>query len=240
MQPYLFVAVSKQNEQEIGVICSRLGYAVSFCRDISANAPTAFLLPPQEIKQVWRTIQENYPSPAVLLVIDDGEEEIMAALRPFAYGYLDASRTLLSDVEIWISDLVQKPPISFSIRFESFGYKYGIPRDADLVLDCRNVPNPYWVEELRPFTGLDSPIVSFLDRKEEVRLEFESFEKLLTWYLDKSEKQRKREVVISFGCTGGQHRSVYFAERFYSRFQNIYPCRKFHRELSWKKKGGQQ
>ena len=163
MQPYLFVAVSKQNEKEIGKICSRLGYAVSSCWDISANAPTAFLLPPQEIEAAWRTIQENYPSP-MLLVIDDGKEEAMVALRPFAYGYLDASRMLLSDVEIWISDLAQKPFVSFSVRFESFGYKHGIPSDADLVLDCRNVPNPYWVEELRPLTGLDSPIVSFLDQ----------------------------------------------------------------------------
>lgn len=239
MQPYLFVAVSKQNEKEIGVICSRLGYVVSSCQDISANAPTAFLLPPQEIEAAWRTIQENYPSP-MLLVIDDGKEGAMVALRPFAYGYLDASRMLLSDVESWISALVQKPSVSFSVRFESFGYKHGIPGDADLVLDCRNVPNPYWVEELRPLTGLDSSIVSFLDQKEEVQLEFESFERLLSWYLDKSEKQRKREVVIAFGCTGGQHRSVYFTERLYSRFQNVYPCRKLHRELSWKKKGGAQ
>lgn len=239
MYPYLLVAVSKQNEKEIGVICSRLGYVVSTRLDILVTAPTAFLISPKEIKKTEEFLQEAHPSP-VLLVIDDGKEGGMAALRPLAYGYLDASRMTPFDVENWIFSLIQQSEISFSIRFESFGYKYGVPKDADVVLDCRNVPNPYWVEELRPFTGMDAPIVSFLNEKEEVQSEFESFERLLFWYLDKSEKQRKREVVIAFGCTGGQHRSVYFTERLYSRFQNVYPCRKFHRELSWKKKGGAQ
>lgn len=168
MNSHLFVAVSKQKEKEIGAICSRLGYSVSFDWKGNLAAPIAFILPPMEMKLAWKVIRETYPSP-LLLVIGKGEGDSSASLRPFAQGYLDDSRVGLSDVESWMAKFTEREGLSFSVRFESFGYKYGVPEDADLILDCRNVPNPYWVEELRPFTGLDAPIVSFLNEKEEVQ-----------------------------------------------------------------------
>lgn len=118
----------------------------------------------------------------------------------------------------------------FRITFVSFGYKHGIPKDADLLLDVRFLPNPFYVEELRNKTGNDKEVYDYVMEKPETR---EFIEKTITYYdylLKKYEEEGKMQMIIGIGCTGGQHRSVtltnYFAD-YYSKYYQVY---KWHRD----------
>lgn len=118
------------------------------------------------------------------------------------------------------------------VVFSSFGYKYGLPMDAELVFDCRIVPNPYWVEQLRELDGRDKDVKDFLDKKPLTHEYFLTIKHLLDRFLVEAEKSGKSRVFVYFGCTGGQHRSVYFAERFYQEYSCLYPCLLSHREMN--------
>ena len=95
----------------------------------------------------------------------------------------------------------------------SFGYKHGLPLDTDVVLDCRFLPNPHWVEDLRPQTGLDAPVRDYVLGQEAAQRFLASLEDLLGLLLPAYEAEGKSYLTIAFGCTGGRHRSVAIAER---------------------------
>lgn len=99
-----------------------------------------------------------------------------------------------------------------SILFESFGFKKGIPADADFIFDVRCLPNPYWEPQLRPLTGLDEAVIGFLQRQPEVLRMIEDLRNFLTNWLPCFESGDRSYLTIAIGCTGGQHRSVFIAE----------------------------
>ena len=116
------------------------------------------------------------------------------------------------------------------VSFVSFGYKHGVPRDADLLLDVRFLPNPFYIEELRNLTGNDKAVYDYVMEQAETK---EFIEKTITYYdylLKKYEEEGKMQMIIGIGCTGGQHRSVtltnYFAD-YYSKYYQVY---KWHRD----------
>ena len=94
----------------------------------------------------------------------------------------------------------------------SFGYKHGIPLDVDIVLDCRFLPNPYWVEELQPYSGMDAPVRDFVLGQPESLAFLEKVDDLLTSILPAFHREGKSYLTIAIGCTGGRHRSVVLAE----------------------------
>jgi len=94
----------------------------------------------------------------------------------------------------------------------SFGYKHGLPLDVDLVLDCRFLPNPHWVDELRPFTGLDAPVQDYVRSQPETPEFLHRLDDLLALLLPAYVKEGKSYLSIAVGCTGGTHRSVFMAE----------------------------
>jgi UPF0042 nucleotide-binding protein len=94
----------------------------------------------------------------------------------------------------------------------SFGYKHGLPLDVDLVFDCRFLPNPHWVESLRPLTGLDQPVRDYVASQPETPLFLAKLDELLALLLPAYVKEGKSYLSIAVGCTGGTHRSVYIAE----------------------------
>jgi UPF0042 nucleotide-binding protein len=94
----------------------------------------------------------------------------------------------------------------------SFGYKYGIPLDADLVMDVRFLPNPHYIEELRQLTGLDKKVKKFVLKRRETKLFLRRFHNLLAFLLPHYISEGKTHLVIALGCTGGEHRSVALAE----------------------------
>jgi UPF0042 nucleotide-binding protein len=114
----------------------------------------------------------------------------------------------------------------------SFGYKYGIPQDVDLVFDCRFLPNPYWVEELRPFSGLDDKVRDYVLGLPEAQAFLEHVDGLLTPILPSFVREGKTYLTIAMGCTGGRHRSVALAVALSERLNSEgHPVAVFHRDV---------
>jgi RNase adapter protein RapZ len=100
----------------------------------------------------------------------------------------------------------------------SFGYKYGLPLDVDVVFDCRFLPNPFWIAELRPFSGLDAPVRDYVLTQPETKEFLDKVDGLLTGIIPSFEREGKSYLTIALGCTGGRHRSVALAEALGERF----------------------
>lgn len=131
--------------------------------------------------------------------------------------------------------LADKQGNSLSILFQSFGFKRGIPVDADIVYDIRILPNPHWDQNLRGLTGLDQAVMNFLDEQHEVEEMFADIRDYLGKWLPYFEKNNRSYVTIAIGCTGGQHRSVFMAERLGMHFSQLYQNTQVrHRELAKK------
>ena len=114
----------------------------------------------------------------------------------------------------------------------SFGYKYGLPLDVDLVFDCRFLPNPFWIEELRPYSGLDGPVREYVLSQPETKDFLEKVDGLLSGLLPSFEREGKSYLTIALGCTGGRHRSVVLAEALGARFgEHGHPVSVFHRDV---------
>src|SRR6202046_3758018 len=110
-----------------------------------------------------------------------------------------------------------------SLMFESFGYKHGIPGDADFVFDVRSLPNPYWEESLRHLTGRDAAVIAYLEDSPSVRTMIDSIAAFLDVRIAEFEAANRSYLTIAIGCTGGQHRSVYIAEKLAAHFRRSYP-----------------
>lgn len=119
-----------------------------------------------------------------------------------------------------------------SILVESFGFKHGVPLDADLVFDARCLPNPYWETSLRDLTGLDAPVQAFLAKADEVQQMQTDIYQLLSHWLPRYQASNRSYMTIAVGCTGGQHRSVYLCEALVKALRIDYPQVQIrHREL---------
>ncbi|MFQ5993953.1 MAG: RNase adapter RapZ [Acidiferrobacterales bacterium] len=105
-----------------------------------------------------------------------------------------------------------------TVLFESFGFKHGTPLDADFVFDVRCLPNPYWEAELRKFTGIDGPVVEFLERHPETDKMLDHICKFLEEWLPYFEREPRSYMTVAIGCTGGQHRSVYIVRKLAEHF----------------------
>lgn len=134
---------------------------------------------------------------------------------------LDTSRTNVHQLR----DLVQKRigdhnHSGLSILFESFGFKHGLPVEADFVFDVRCLPNPHWEPKLRAMTGRDNEVADFLESHSEVNRMFESIRDFLESWVPQFAADNRSYLTIALGCTGGQHRSVYFVERLSEYFRD--------------------
>ncbi len=110
-----------------------------------------------------------------------------------------------------------------SLMFESFGYKHGIPGDADFVFDVRNLPNPYWEHSLRHLNGRDAAVIEYLASHESVRSMIADLIGFLEGRVGEFSRANRSYLTIAIGCTGGQHRSVYIAEQLAAHFRHRYP-----------------
>ena len=116
----------------------------------------------------------------------------------------------------------EKRDTKISLIFRSFGFKYGIPADADMVFDIRCLPNPYWIEELREMTGLEKAVVDYLEKNKSAKVMYEDINSYLMKWVPKFEEDNRAYLTVAIGCTGGRHRSVYFAQRLGKQFDNLY------------------
>jgi UPF0042 nucleotide-binding protein len=119
-----------------------------------------------------------------------------------------------------------------TLLFESFGYKNGTPLDADFVFDVRCLPNPHWEPALRHRTGLEDPVIQYMERHDEVHAMYEELRRFLETWLPRFEREDRSYVTVALGCTGGMHRSVYLVNRLAQYFAGRdYKTQVRHREL---------
>lgn len=120
-----------------------------------------------------------------------------------------------------------------ALQFQSFGFKHGVPVDADMVYDARCLPNPYWVEELRPYNGMDKPVADYLESQPDVQEMFRDITTYLERWLPRFLANNRSYITVAIGCTGGQHRSVFLCEKLRQHFQACgYNAQVRHKELS--------
>ncbi|WP_102273853.1 RNase adapter RapZ [Cytobacillus massiliigabonensis] len=119
----------------------------------------------------------------------------------------------------------------FTVNVMSFGFKHGIPIDADLVFDVRFLPNPHYIEHMRPKTGLDEEVSTYVLKWSETQKFLEKVTELLSFMLPHYKREGKAQLVIAIGCTGGQHRSVALTEYIGDFFKNEYHTRITHRDI---------
>ena len=154
---------------------------------------------------------------ATLIEAIDNERNLLEPLRTQAHS-IDTSNLPAHALRSWIQDLLKDKPQGLTVIFESFGFKKGLPSEADLVFDVRCLPNPHYDKALRPLTGKDQPVREFLEKIPEV-LSMENdiiqfIEKWLPHYI----ADGRSYLTVAIGCTGGQHRSVYLVSRIIAHF----------------------
>ena len=127
---------------------------------------------------------------------------------------------------------VKQPEQQLSVTILSFGFKYGIPVDSDLVFDVRFIPNPFYIPDLKPFSGLDTPVRDYVLKQEETKVFLEKINDMLEFLIPNYQKEGKRQLIISIGCTGGRHRSVAIANALYKKLlERNYNASVEHRDI---------
>jgi RNase adapter protein RapZ len=162
------------------------------------------------------------------------ERELLAELREVA-TVIDTSQLRPAQLRRWVHAMVHDrlghSGNRLTLVFESFAFKFGVPLDADYVFDVRVLPNPHYVPELQPQTGRDAPVAEFLRAQPEVGEMLGQIEAFLARWLPAFEDDQRSYLTVAIGCTGGQHRSVYFAEVLAERFRARAATLIRHREL---------
>jgi len=131
----------------------------------------------------------------------------------------------------WIKEILGIGAGSLVLAFESFAYRDGIPLDADWVVDARMLPNPHYVEDLRPLTGTDAPVIEYLDGQDTVQRFLKDVRDFLARWLPEMARDHRSYVTVAVGCTGGRHRSVYLIERLAQAFRGEWRVLVRHRGL---------
>lgn len=150
------------------------------------------------------------------------ERRLLEPIVACADLIIDTSDTNLYQLRELVRARVHDTPgEAMSLLFESFGFKNGVPTSADFVFDVRCLPNPHWVVQLRPLTGLDQPVIEFLERQPEVTAMIADLQQFLQTWLPKFEVSDRSYLTVAIGCTGGQHRSVFIAEALVRHFSDI-------------------
>lgn len=120
---------------------------------------------------------------------------------------------------------------SVMVSFISFGFKNGAPQDADIIFDVRTVPNPYYLDNLKNLSGLDQPVIDFIENQRETKENYDLITAYLDKYLPSTVRENRGMIVVAIGCTGGQHRSVYFVEELAKRYKFNFPVFIHHRDV---------
>jgi UPF0042 nucleotide-binding protein len=161
------------------------------------------------------------------------ERELLSRLREKAH-VIDTSFLRSPQLQSYVKSLVNSSSAKLTLVFESFGFKRGIPIDADYVFDVRMLPNPHYEAALRPLSGKDEPVQKFLEIYPDVKLMQDQIKTFIEHWLPALEKDHRSYITVAIGCTGGQHRSVYLVEKLSQHFSNNWLTLKRHRELDSK------
>ena len=162
------------------------------------------------------------------------EKLLLAPIISLSNLTIDTSTLSLHQLRDIIKNRVTgKAGTGLAVQFQSFGFKHGVPVDADIVFDVRCLPNPYWVVHLRSLNGLDKEVTDYLDSQHEVQDMYKDIRDFLIRWLPKFEASNRSYITIAIGCTGGQHRSVYLCEKLKLAFDTkSYHVQVRHKEIS--------
>ena len=191
----------------------------------------------EKLVKRFKETRRNHPLSAKNGRIIDGikkERELIGFIKDEADYIIDTTNLLVREFKSELDKIfVQNMEYgNFIITIMSFGFKYGIPRDSDIVQDVRFLPNPYYDEELRPMTGNDKVIQDYVMNCKEGPEFLDKFIDLVQFLIPNYIKEGKNQLVISIGCTGGKHRSVTIANEVYNRLQkSTYTVRIYHRDI---------
>jgi len=158
------------------------------------------------------------------------ERLLFAGVRDLARVF-DTSETSAAALRAWIKDFVSVDATRLTLLFESFGFKHGVPLDADLVFDVRCLPNPHYEPALQALTGRDAPVIAFLESMPDVERMYGDIHHFVASWLPDYVRDNRNYLTVAIGCTGGHHRSVYLVERLVRTFAQRYQVQIRHREL---------
>jgi len=211
----LAVGVDARNRsadlQSVPELVRDLGNRGINCEVIFLHAEDAILL-----KRYSETRRKHPLSDEGLSLADaiSRERELLGPIIDSAELVFDTTRTNVYELRDAIRERVgQRNEPELSILIESFGFKHGLPSDADFVFDLRCLPNPYWDNQLRQLTGMDRPVAEYLDKKSSVQNMYSDILAFLEKWIPQYVDFNRNYLTIALGCTGGQHRSVYLAEK---------------------------
>ena len=158
------------------------------------------------------------------------ERALFTDARSFGHS-VDTSDLAAAALRAWIKDFISVDPSRLTLLFQSFGYKHGVPLDADLVFDVRCLPNPHYEPALATLSGRDPAVIDYLERLPEVERMYGDIYQFVASWLPDYARDNRNYLTVAIGCTGGQHRSVYLAERLAKVFASGYQILTRHREL---------
>jgi UPF0042 nucleotide-binding protein len=159
------------------------------------------------------------------------ERELLAEISDIGH-HIDTTELNANALRAWIKQFIKVDRARLTLLFQSFGFKHGIPLDADLVFDVRCLPNPYYDEKLRPYSGLDAPVINFLELTPSAQDMFADIVNFLQRWLPNFIADNRSYLTVAIGCTGGQHRSVYLAEKLARHFELEQQVLVRHRQLT--------
>lgn len=200
------------------------------CEVIFLDARTSVLI--QRFSETRRRHPLSNKSTDLQAAIEK-ERRLLEPIADMADLTIDTSNLSLHDLRDLIKrQVADNSGTGMAVLFESFGFKYGVPVDAEILFDARCLPNPYWKPHLRNFTGLDKPVAEFLEQQHLVPEMLKDITAYLDKWLPHFEANNRSYITVAIGCTGGQHRSVYMIEQLYKHFASILPnVQVRHREL---------
>jgi UPF0042 nucleotide-binding protein len=159
------------------------------------------------------------------------EREMLSSIEKLGH-VIDTSGLSANKLRAWVKEMVESEKAPLTLLFESFAFKFGVPLDADLVFDVRVLPNPYYDLALRPFTGRDEPVITFLQAQPAVDDLYADIQGFVEKWLPAFKADNRSYLTVAIGCTGGQHRSVYMVEKLARHFQKTERVVLRHRELA--------
>ena len=159
------------------------------------------------------------------------ERSMLSKTKSRAFITIDTSLLAVKEMKVKLEEYFSKESVpAFSISFVSFGYKHGVPLDADLMIDVRFLPNPFWVPELRPYSGNDPQVYNYVMEKQETIEFVKRLESFLDYAFNQYRIEGKNHFTVAIGCTGGQHRSVTITNYLFDHYSKQYHCYKQHRD----------
>lgn len=215
---------------------SQIEPAVSQLRSAAIEVEILFLASDkQQLLRRYSETRRKHPLSSSDLSLEqaiDKEQQMLSAVEQFADRYIDTSSLSLHQLRETVKQTVAGDSQQLAVLIKSFGFKQGLPTDADFVFDLRCLPNPYWKPELRSFSGCDQPVIDFLTGQPDVAAMSDDIFNFIHRWIPHFSANNRSYLTVAIGCTGGHHRSVFVANTLYQRLSDHHPqVQLLHRDL---------